>query len=121
MQDELRTLFDEAFALFLARERANIVRNTSERNLCCRLAIVFEQLKEAYGLSAYYADVEYNRNQVRVKTIIDDNRKEIVINCDLILHSRGEITARDNLIAIEIKKVNRPEEEKKDDRDRLRH
>ena len=44
----------------------------------------------------------------------------VVINCDLILHSRGEIVAHDNLIAIEMKKAGRPEAEKEEDRIRLR-
>ena len=44
----------------------------------------------------------------------------MTINPDLILHSRGEIPGRDNLIAIEMKKAQRPEMEKIQDRTRLR-
>jgi hypothetical protein len=121
MQDELGELFEKAFGLFLEKERANIVRGTSERNLCCRLAIVLERLKDEYGLAAYYADTEYNRNKGgRVKTILDDQLKVILITCDVILHSRSEVAARDNLIAIEMKKVNLRVEVKNKDRDRLR-
>ena len=44
----------------------------------------------------------------------------VTINCDLILHSRGEKMGNDNLIAIEMKKSTRPEEEKLSDKLRLR-
>ncbi len=43
----------------------------------------------------------------------------IRINCDLILHSRGIHPEQDNLIAIEMKKSNRPREEKERDYNRL--
>lgn len=44
----------------------------------------------------------------------------ININCDVILHSRGNIIAQDNLIAMEMKKSNRPDEQKTSDKNRLR-
>ena len=52
--------------------------------------------------------------------MMDDDMQVINIACDLILHSRGEIMEKDNLIAIEMKKSERPEEEKVSDRSRLR-
>src|SRR3546814_15238500 len=39
---------------------------------------------------------------------------------DLILHSRGRVVERDNLIAIEMKRLSHPEREKQKDRVRLR-
>src|SRR3546814_1236198 len=42
------------------------------------------------------------------------------ITCDLILHSRGRVVERDNLIAIEMKRLSHPEREKQKDRVRLR-
>lgn len=58
------------------------------------------------GIKGYYADVEYNRNKDgRVKTILNKKMEVVTINCDLILHSRGNNTKCDNLIAIEMKKV----------------
>jgi hypothetical protein len=56
----------------------------------------------------------------RFKTILDEHMEEVAVTCDLILHSRGEIASRDNLIAIEMKKSDRPREEKEKDRVRLR-
>jgi hypothetical protein len=92
----------------------------SERNLCARLATYLETNARNSGLKGYYADVEYNRNQGRVKTILDDRQQVVVINCDIILHSRGKNVRCDNLIAVEMKKAGGPEEEKQSDRDRLR-
>ncbi|MFZ0375249.1 MAG: hypothetical protein WAL39_18285 [Xanthobacteraceae bacterium] len=66
-------------------------------------------------------DAEYNRQQNgQIKTIIDDHAHEISVTCDLILHSLGEIIRTDNLIAIEMKKSERPKVEKDEDRIRLR-
>ena len=74
-------------------------------------------------LNGYYVDVEYNRNKGGIKTIRktirDTDEKIIPINCDLIVHSRGECVEQDNLIAIEMKKSNRSMEEKNKDRERL--
>jgi hypothetical protein len=118
--DFLRDLFEWSFDRFLANEAENIANGVSERNLCGRLALCLEQFKAPYGYGAYYADVEYNRNQGRVKTILDDKMQVVPVTCDLILHSRGEIPDRDNLIAIEMKKVGARAEEEHQDRVRLR-
>lgn len=72
----------------------------------------------------YHVDVEYNRNKNgRIKTCcpLDDDRipVPVTINCDLIVHSRGEIARQDNLIAIEMKKSSRTKKEKDSDRRRL--
>ncbi|MDY4348487.1 hypothetical protein [Pectobacterium brasiliense] len=72
-------------------------------------------------MHGYFADVEYNRKQNgKVKTIMDGDFNIVRINCDLILHSRGDNVERDNLIAIEMKKSERPKIEKKNDINRLR-
>ena len=113
-------IFEEAFQLFLSNEERNIISGVSERNLCGRFAIYLEGLKDKYGVSKYYADTEYNRKQGgKIKTIINEKMEVIVINCDVIFHSRGEVVNRDNLLAIEMKKSNRPEADKESDRKRL--
>jgi hypothetical protein len=43
----------------------------------------------------------------------------IPINCDIIIHSRGEIIYQDNLIALEMKKSVNRESEKNKDKNRL--
>ncbi len=67
--------------------------------------------------------MKYNRNKGAVKTICKTIRgpeEQIVkINCDLIVHSRGEHIEQDNLLAIEMKKSTRPTSEKKKDKERL--
>ena len=45
-----------------------------------------------------------DRNNGRVKTIYNNDLKVVTIICDLIVHSRGEIVEKDNLIALEMKK-----------------
>ncbi|ELE1909268.1 hypothetical protein ACW0FU_004286 [Vibrio vulnificus] len=117
----LERIFHESLNDFFQREANNILSGVAERNLCSRLAMQLEPRAMMNGLAGYYADTEYNRKQNgKVKTILDDDMQVVVINCDLILHSRGEIMGRDNLIAIEMKKSERPEAEKVSDRARLR-
>lgn len=72
----------------------------------------------------YYTDVEYNRNKGGKlknikKTVQGVNETVVTINCDLILHSRGQYIEQDNLIAIEMKKSSRPRASKAADRERL--
>lgn len=117
----MRDLFDETAAIFLEREERNILTGVAERNWGGRLAIYLTPKLEEYDLEGYYADPEYNRKQDgQVKTILDDEMEVVTIQCDLIVHSRGEIMGADNLIAIEMKKSTRPETEKESDRKRLR-
>lgn len=117
----VRSVLDESLERFLETEINVLLRDVSERNNCGRLAIYMERIAHASGLTGYYADTEYNRKQNgEVKTILDDQFKIVTINCDLILHSRGNVVAEDNLIAVEMKKSDRPSKEKQKDRDRLR-
>ncbi|MBS7693162.1 hypothetical protein KIN08_06105, partial [Vibrio cholerae] len=77
--------------------------------------------KEKTLYKQYYVDVEYNRNvNGRLKTIKDGEGEIITINCDLVLHSRGENLVQDNLIALEMKKSNGRRSEKEKDRERLK-
>lgn len=116
----MQAIFEEAFSAFLKKEKSLIETDVNERTLCARLAMILEAEAHKAGLKDYYADPDYNRKQGgRVKTIIGADSREIVINADLILHSRGNTVARDNLIAIEMKKSTRPDREKEKDRERL--
>ncbi len=66
--------------------------------------------------SSYYVNPKYNRNYGdRIKTILDDELNESIINYDMIIHSRGQIIEQDNLIAFEMKKANRPQAEMNSD------
>ncbi|MFK2906054.1 hypothetical protein ISP17_18995 [Dyella ginsengisoli] len=114
-------IFNDAFDSFLAREGHTLLADVSERNTCGRLAHFIERQLEFEGVVGYYADTEYNRKQRgKVKTIINRELRVVSITADLIVHSRGEVAApKDNLIAIEAKKANRPAHEKANDIDRL--
>lgn len=121
MRDQLRELFFNSFSEFLARECENILNGTSERNLCARWAPLLENAAVISELVGYYADPEYNRKQEGlVKTILDENLHIVRVTCDLILHSRGQLPNLDNLIAIEMKRIEHPDKEKQKDRVRLR-
>lgn len=105
---------------FFTIELSSILTDVAERNLCARLAMHLEKHMKAAGLVGYYADPEYNRKQEgQVKTILDGNYEIVQITCDLIVHSRGEIPAKDNLIAIEMAKPNKTATDMWDDRNRL--
>ncbi len=121
MEEQLTELFDETLNIFFVGEVQNILDDVAERNLCGRLAIYLTPKLQDYELIGYYADPEYNRKQGgQVKTILDGDMNEITIQCDLIVHSRGNIVEQDNLIAIEMKKSTRPDAERIADRIRLR-
>ncbi|MEG1793099.1 MAG: hypothetical protein RR294_05815 [Bacilli bacterium] len=115
----LKELFLKANKNFLEKDRKLLIDKVSERTLCGALMLkLYEVLKET-EYSNYYVDVEYNRNEGEVKTIYNGRAEVIKVNCDLIVHSRGENTMQDNLIAIEMKKNEQPFFEKEDDRIRL--
>lgn len=121
MEKILAKIFKEAIDIFFVEELQNILNGVAERNLCGRLAIYVTNKLNEHGIIGYYADPEYNRKQDgKVKTILDDKMEVIPIQCDLIVHSRGNNIKQDNLIAIEMKKFNRPEGERLSDRKRLR-
>ncbi|ELV8773630.1 hypothetical protein QNE60_004989 [Vibrio harveyi] len=117
----MKKMFKQVFVQFLEEERDLILSDVSERCLCGRLAIPIETAAQASGYKQYKADIEYNRNfGGSIKTVLDDDFKEIKVTCDLILHSRGVVVKQDNLIAVEMKKSYRSEASKNSDRDRLR-
>src|SRR5712691_9056299 len=109
----LTRVLAQALDEFFAKEAGALAANVNERNSCGRLALYLEGAALEAGLTGYVADPEYNRKQDgKVKTILDDDMKVISISCDLILHSRGAQIAEDNLIAIDMKKAERPIQEK---------
>lgn len=114
-------LFIESSDRFLASERELILSGVSERCLCGALMLVIRRELDNSEFNNYYSDIEYNRNfDGIIKTIIDDNSVVVNITCDLIIHSRGMNPGQDNLVAIEMKRDNHPDEEKNKDRARLR-
>jgi hypothetical protein len=121
MIETLRSVFTASFEQFLDRETKNILNGTAERNLCACWAPLLENVAIAAGIKGYRADADYNRMQDRrVKVMLANGMEVVRIICDLILHSRGDLPAHDNLIAIEMKRSTRPGHEKEEDRLRLR-
>ncbi|MDA1800414.1 MULTISPECIES: hypothetical protein [Bacillus cereus group] len=119
--NELKELFESANNKYLADQKKLIKSEVSERTLCGQLMLYLNNEKEETLYKQYYVDVEYNRNvNGRLKTIKDGEGEIITINCDLILHSRGENLVQDNLIALEMKKSNGRKSEKEKDRERLK-
>lgn len=121
---ELKKLFLKANDRFLKKDIGLFKSGISERTLCGALKGHLDIIKEGTKFKNYYADVEYNRNKngtIKTCCFFDENKlpKPVTINCDLIVHSRGENVRQDNLIAIEMKKSNRPQKEKEDDRRRI--
>ena len=121
MLSDMTTIFEAANASFLKAETENILIGVSERSLCGSLMLHISKALEQTSYSAYFVDVEYNRNKDgKLKTIINGNETPITICCDLIVHSRGTIIAQDNLIAVEMKRSTHPKSEKDKDKIRLK-
>jgi hypothetical protein len=114
-------LFLKVNQKFLHNEMGSILSNLAERALCARMMLYFQEAIAKTAFNDYYVDVEYNRNDGKVKTIIEKNEELVVVSvtCDLIIHSRGEKINQDNLLALEMKKSTASEQEKKKDKNRL--
>jgi hypothetical protein len=116
---EVIEIFEDANHEFLVKERNLVLSGVSERALCGSLMVFIKDRIRESNFSRYYADVEFNRNDGKIKTIRNNSEQVITITCDLIVHSRGEIIEQDNLIALEMKKSTATQEEKDKDRERL--
>ena len=118
-REELIRIFEKANSDFLKNEKSLILDGVSERTLCGSLMWYLKKEISESTFREYYVDVEYNRNNGKIKTIKNSKEEIITINCDLIIHSRGEIIEQDNLLALEMKKSTAPKEEKLKDKERL--
>ena len=90
----MKRMLSATLSEFLKRDRASITADVGERNLCGRFATYLQANADNAGLNGYYADVEYNRNFGRVKTILDEEGRVVSVTCDVILHSRGNVARR---------------------------
>lgn len=117
--ESLIEIFKKANTSFLKRDTKLILDDVSERCLCGGLMLFLHKEIQNSDFNKYYTDVEYNRNDREIKTIVNNNTQIIPITCDLIVHSRGENIQQDNLIAIEMKKAQASDLEKQKDRERL--
>ncbi|NFN81229.1 hypothetical protein FDB25_12490 [Clostridium botulinum] len=121
---ELIKIFENSNKTFILKNIHLLEYEISERSLCGALMkSLSDELRET-KFKSYHVDIEYNRNNGgMLKTILDPTKllefKIINITCDLIIHSRGENVTNDNLIALEMKKSNRPKKDKISDKERL--
>jgi len=93
-------IFEDALDAFLQTEGRSLLSDVSERNTCGRLAICLEAQLRRDGLEGYYADVEFNRKQEgEVKTILNEREEVVRITPDLIVHSRGEKPAGQDMLS----------------------
>jgi len=116
---KLTKVFEEANKSFLHDENNFILSGVAERSLCGSLKSFIREELSKTTYENYFVDIEYNRNQGKIKTIVNDDFQVVTVNCDLIIHSRGEVIEKDNLLALEMKKSTRPLNEKTKDRKRL--
>ncbi|MDP1509237.1 hypothetical protein L8C07_01660 [Paenibacillus sp. CMAA1739] len=124
MIKRLIEIFENANRDFLESDLDLLISKVSERTLCGALMLHINNIIKKSEFAEYKVDVEYNRNKngkikTIVKTIYGPKDVGVKINCDLIVHSRGNNINQDNLIAIEMKKSDRTKEEKESDRIRL--
>ena len=110
--------------MFLTQDKALFANQVSERTLCGALMLhIHDIISHDRRFAGYHADVEYNRNKGAVKTMCKTIKgpcyETIPINCDLIVHSRGENIRQDNLIALEMKKSSATRARKDKDRERI--
>lgn len=124
MIERLIDLFESANSNFIATDLDLFISKASERTLCGALMLHLNNLVQGSEFASYKVDVEYNRNKngkvkTHIKTIHGPKDVIVKINCDLIIHSRGNNIDQDNLIAIEMKKSDRKQEDKDSDRMRL--
>ena len=126
MYHELKSIFEQANQKLITEDVELFEYDVNERTLCGALKSHLEKIISTSRYSMYYVDVEYNRNRGELKLYKtykryydDDLNNPVMINCDLIVHSRGKIVSQDNLITIEMKKSNRPQESKEEDKIRL--
>lgn len=121
---ELEKIFEKANGSFIRKNRILFETRVAERTLCGALMIEFHEAIKDTKYAGYFVDVEYNRNiggklKTQKKTMLGMDEQVITINCDLIVHSRGQIKSQDNLIALEMKKSTGRKTGKENDRNRL--
>ena len=121
---ELEKIFEDANKSFIRKNTMLFQTRVSERTLCGALMIEIHEVLKRTKFSDYFVDVEYNRNiggtlKTLKKTIRGLDEQIVTINCDLIVHSRGQNVSRDNLIALEMKKSTGRKADKDKDRNRL--
>lgn len=115
----LKDLFWEANRAFIEKDLDLLYEDISERCLCGALMHELNKQLEKNDCNNYYADVEFNRNKKRIKQLHNDDGFVSNILPDIIVHSRGK-EIPDNLLVLEMKKSSANQQDKENDRNRLK-
>lgn len=116
---KLKDIFWEANRAFIEKDLDLLYEDISERCLCGALMHELNKQLEKNGCNNYYADVEFNRNKKRIKQLPNDDGFVSNILPDIIVHSRGK-EIPDNLLVLEMKKSCANQQDKENDRNRLK-
>lgn len=117
---KLINILEKTSEMFLKEQLVFILSGVSERSWYTQFVLHLKNIIEKNKITGYYIDTEYNRNNGKIKTICDNNTLEIIpVTCDIIVHSLGENTYKDNLICIEMKKSTARLKDKQSDKRRL--
>ena len=116
---KLKDLFWEANRAFIEKDLDLLYEDISERCLCGALMHELNKQVEKNDCNNYYADVEFNRNKKRIKQLHNDDGFVSNILPDIIVHSRGK-EIPDNLLVLEMKKSCANQQDKENDRNRLK-
>lgn len=119
--NDLVSIFKSANRNLLEEDSILFEKNVSERCVCGALMLHLEKALRGTPYSSYNIDIEYNRVSVgNAKRIHKNNNNDNWgITPDLIVHGRGNYIEQDNLIALEMKKSNRGNKKKEEDKRRL--
>lgn len=116
---DLVSLFEEANEILLIKDSTLFKLGVCERCICGSLMIRLHDLITTKSeFKGYYVDIEYNKQVTGDPKKVSESQS--VIFTDIIIHSRGENSKCDNLIAIEMKKSKNSNNYRNDmDRSRL--
>lgn len=117
--ENLKDLFWEANRAFIEKDLDLLYEDISERCLCGALMHELNKQLKKNDCNNYYADVEFNRNKKRIKQLHNDDGFVSNILPDIIVHSRGK-EIPDNLLVLEMKKSSANQQDKENDRNRLK-
>lgn len=115
----LKDFFWEANRDFMERNYLLLDTELSERCLCGALMCELNKQLEKNACKNYYADIEFNRNKKSIKQLPNDDDFLNNILPDIIVHSRGK-EILDNLLVLEMKKSCSNQQDKENDRNRLK-
>ena len=116
---KLKDLFWESNRAFIVKDLDLLYEDISERCLCGALMHELNKQLEKNGCNKYYADIEFNRNKKSIKQLPNDDDFLNNILPDIIVHSRGKENL-DNLLVLEMKKSSANQQDKENDRNRLK-